>query len=166
MTSWEQFEKEAPDLAAAVFARLAANKHHVLATLRRDGSPRVSGTEVEFVGPDLTLGAMPGAVKTRDLRRDGRYSLHTNPGDESMEGGDAKISGVAVEVTDQDVLRAAQEANPAPGPFDMFVLGVEEVAQLAVTPDGEALLVQVWRVGEPVRRFERRTGEPAATRLS
>src|SRR5215204_6233773 len=93
---WSTFEAEAPALAAATRARFTATKHHVLATLRADGSPRVSGTEVQFHGDDIVAGSMAEAVKVRDLRRDGRFALHANPGDGSMEGGDAKIAGVAV----------------------------------------------------------------------
>ena len=55
MATWEQFRTEAPDLADAIAARWAAHKHHVLATLRRDGSPRVSGTEVEIVDGRIDL---------------------------------------------------------------------------------------------------------------
>jgi len=95
MATWEEFAREAPELAAAVRARFTATKHHVLATLRRDGSPRVSGTEVDFRGADLTLGSMSGARKASDLRRDGRFALHANPGDGSMAFGDAKLAGVA-----------------------------------------------------------------------
>src|SRR5438105_166624 len=98
MASWQQFSEEAPGLADAVRARLASTKHHVLATLRRDGSPRVSGTEVHFHGPDLVLGSMPGARKVHDLQRDGRFAIHANPGDGSMEGGDAKLAGLAIEI--------------------------------------------------------------------
>src|SRR4029453_9554377 len=112
---WGRLAEEAPELAAAVEARLTATKHHVLATLRRDGSPRVSGTEVQVRGPDLTIGSMPGAVKARDLQRDGRFALHANPGDGTMEGGDAKVSGRAVEVTDEAELAAFRdEAEPPP----------------------------------------------------
>src|SRR5687767_4858714 len=78
---WVTFTAEAPALAAAVEARLRATKHRVLATLRADGSPRVSGTEVDFWDGDLVLGSMFGAVKARDLLRDGRFAVHANPGD-------------------------------------------------------------------------------------
>jgi hypothetical protein len=40
-----------------------------LATLRRDGSPRISGTEVEFTDGQVWLGMMPGSLKALDLRR-------------------------------------------------------------------------------------------------
>ncbi|MDI9973605.1 pyridoxamine 5'-phosphate oxidase family protein [Rhodococcus sp. IEGM 1307] len=84
MTNWTQFETEAPDLAKAVAARFEAHKHHVLATLRKDGSPRVSGTEVEFYEGALLLGSMVGARKVQDLQRDPRFSLHSNPGHHTM----------------------------------------------------------------------------------
>ena len=59
--TWGTFAADAPELAAAVEARLTGNKHHVLASLRRDGTPRVSGTEVVLRPPDLLLGSMPDA---------------------------------------------------------------------------------------------------------
>ncbi len=157
MASWQQFALEQPELAAVVQARFTATKHHVLATLRRDGSPRVSGTEVQFGDPDLTLGSMWQAVKARDLQRDGRYALHSNPGDESMSGGDAKISGVAVEVTDAEELAAYFEATSPPSPeFHLFRLTLTDVVHTSVDPGGEFLLIQTWRPGEPVQRVERR----------
>src|SRR5919109_4476751 len=112
MTNWQRFAEEAPELAEAVRAKFEAAKHHVLATVRRDGSPRVSGTEVDFYGPDLTIGSLWGAVKADDLQRDGRFALHANPGDGSMHGGDAKLAGVAVEVGDAGLPRDLPERHP------------------------------------------------------
>ncbi|MEV6097105.1 pyridoxamine 5'-phosphate oxidase family protein [Nocardia sp. NPDC051981] len=83
-------------------ARFEATRHHVLATIRHDGAPRVSGTEVEFTEEDLTFGSIADAVKVRDLQRDGRCALHANPGDGSMGGGDGKVSGIAVEIPVRD----------------------------------------------------------------
>jgi len=146
MSTWPDVSAAAPDLAAAAEARLRATKHHVLATLRRDGSPRVSGTEVEIRDDGLYLGSMWQAVKAGDLRRDGRFSLHANPGDGSMAGGDAKLSGVAVEVTD----------HPGAGESHLFRLDVTEVVLTSVHPDGDRLVIESWRRGEGVRRVERR----------
>ena len=80
MATWEEFSAEAPELAAAARRGFQAARHHVLATLRRDGSPRVSGTEVDFRGPDLALGSMGGARKAADLRRDGASVVMTRAG--------------------------------------------------------------------------------------
>jgi hypothetical protein len=155
MATWEQFSREAPDLAGAVRARFEATKHHVIATLRRDGSPRVSGTEVDFHGPDLIIGSMWQAVKAKDLQRDGRFALHANPGDPSMEGGDAKISGRATEVTDPDELRAFVEQEHPPEPFHLFRLSLEEVVRTSVSPDEKYLIIESWRPGGPVRSIDR-----------
>jgi hypothetical protein len=146
MPTWAEVTVAAPDLAAAVEARLRAAKHHVLATLRRDGSPRVSGTEVEVADGELRLGSMWQAVKARDLRRDGRFALHANPGDASMSGGDAKVSGVAVEVPDHD----------GAGTSHLFRLDVREVVLTSVHPDGDRLVIESWRPEEGYRRVERR----------
>lgn len=156
MTTWTAFVDEAPELADRVWARFAATKHHVLATLRADGSPRVSGTEVARFGDDLVIGSMWEARKAFDLRRDPRFALHANPGDPSMEGGDAKIAGVAVEVLDEDVKRAfldgefpADEPRP-PEPYHLFRLDLTEAVLTEPSADQGYLGVQVWHPGRGV----------------
>ncbi len=151
---WQQFAAEAPELATAVRARFQAARHHVIATLRSDGSPRVSGTEVDFHGDDLTVGSMYGAVKARDLQRDGRFALHSNPGDASMAGGDAKVAGVAEEVVGEDLDRYTDGSN-SPGPFHLFRLRLGEAVLTSLHPDGDRLVIQTWRPGEGVVRRER-----------
>ncbi|MFF1797869.1 pyridoxamine 5'-phosphate oxidase family protein [Kitasatospora sp. NBC_01246] len=155
MATWQDFEREAPELALAVRARFEANKHHVLATLRADGSPRVSGIEVDFLGADLTLGSMRGARKARDLQRDPRFALHSTPSDETLAGGDSKLSGRAVEITDETELAAyaADLPEPPPGPFQAFRLELEQAVHTTVGDDH--LWITSWRPGEPVRRIER-----------
>jgi hypothetical protein len=155
MATWTTFEEEAPEMAAAVKARFTATKHHVLATLRRDGSPRVSGTEVQFHGGDLTAGSMPGAVKARDLQRDGRFALHANPGDGSMAGGDAKVAGHAVEVTDPDAIAAYVGDVEPPEPFHLFRFDLDEVVLTSLHPAGDRLVIETWRPGQQVVRRER-----------
>ncbi len=143
MASWEEFEREAPDLARRVGARFKATKHHVLATLRKDGSPRVSGTEVEFDGPDILLGSMGGSVKARDLQRDPRFALHANPGDGSMEGGDAKISGTV------------EETEPAQPGSHRFRMSVGEVVLTSIHPEGDRLVIETWKAGRGLVTRER-----------
>jgi hypothetical protein len=154
--SWDEFVTEAPDLAEAVRARLQAAKHHILATLRRDGAPRVSGTEAQIGSPDLTVGMMPGSMKARDLQRDGRFALHANPGDGSMDGGDAKVAGIAAEVTDPAELAAFTATfETPPGPFHLFRLLLTEVVLTSLHPDGDRLVIETWRPGLGVQRVER-----------
>ena len=156
MASWDEFSADAPALAAAVRARFEATKHHVLATLRADGSPRVSGTEVQFHGPDLTMGMMPGSAKGRDLQHDPRLALHSNPGDSTMAGGDAKLAGLAVEVTDDAELRAfAGDVQTPPGPFHLFRIDLTGVVLTSLHPEGDRLVIETWHPGEGVARTER-----------
>ncbi|GAA1992218.1 pyridoxamine 5'-phosphate oxidase family protein [Nocardiopsis rhodophaea] len=152
-TPWQTFNDEAPDLAAAVRARFTAAKHHVLATLRADGAPRVSGTEVAFHGQDIVFGSMPDALKARDLQRDGRFALHANPGDGSMEGGDAKVSGTAVEVTDPEELESFGQPGQPPGPFHLFRLELSDAVLTSV--ENDRLVIRRWRPGAGVTRFSR-----------
>ena len=106
MATWREFEAAAPELAARARALFEAQKHLTIATLRRDGSPRISGIECTFEDGDLWFGSMGGAVKALDLRRDPRFALHCGTGDSARwEGdparwpGDAKLSGRAEEAS-------------------------------------------------------------------
>ena len=146
MATWSEFREAAPELAAAVEARFRSAKHHILATLRRDGSPRVSGTEVDLTdGGGLRLGSMLDAVKAKDLRRDGRFALHAHPGDGSLEGGDAKVAGVAHEIPD----------HPDADTSHLFEIDLHEVVLITIHPDGDRLVIKSWRPGEGLRSVDR-----------
>jgi hypothetical protein len=77
MPSWREVEAEVPELAARARRFLDAHVHKTLATLRRDGSPRISGTEVDFADGELWLGSMWRSLKALDLQRDPRFALHS-----------------------------------------------------------------------------------------
>lgn len=155
-TSWNDFETDQPELSETVRTRFGAYRHHVLATLRADGSPRVAGIEATFSLGELWLGGMPGAYKSRDLRRDPRFALHANPGVDhtTMDGGDVKIGGRAIWVDDPDTRARFAEAIAPPEPFDLFRVDLTEV--IRTTVDGDDLVVQSWRPGFPAVRVQRR----------
>jgi len=147
MATWREFQEQAPEQAATVRARLTAAETHVLATLRRDGAPRVSGSEVVFHGPDLFIGSMWGARKARDLQRDGRFALHAHP---ATEEGDVKLSGVAREETAKPLLDAVLgEMQPS----HLFRLDLEQA--VITTVEGDTLVITTWWPGRDVVRFER-----------
>src|SRR4029453_5032894 len=104
MASWKEIEAAAPELAGRARAAFDAHKHKLLATLRRDGSPRISGIEATFADGELWLGMMPGSRKALDLRRDPRRGAHRPPlGPPEAPPpwpGDAKRAGGAVGVDD------------------------------------------------------------------
>lgn len=152
---WADFAAAAPDLAKTVEERFGAHRHHVLATLRKDGSPRTSGLEVRFLDGEFWLGMMPDSLKAHDLLRDPRFALQANPGDGTgMGGGDVRIGGRAYEVTDTAVKGAYVEEVEPPEPFHLFRTELTEVVRSCVEDD-KYLVVQVWKPGEPLRTVKR-----------
>jgi hypothetical protein len=148
MTTWGQFESETGQFSAMVRARFEAAETHILATLRKDGSPRVSGIEVDFKASDLSFGSMLHAVKAQDLQRDGRCAIHAHP----SKDGDAKIAGIAHEVTGEAKIAYVTGGEP-PGDFHAFRLELHEAVVTAV--EGEQLVVRVWQPGHGVRTVRR-----------
>jgi hypothetical protein len=157
MASWDEFRKAAPELAEAARERFDAGRHKVLATLRRDGSPRVSAIEASFAEGQLWLGMMEGSVKAQDLRRDPRLALHgpsADPPDPEDWLGDAKLAGTAVEVTDEATREAIVKG--APGPFHLFRVELSEVTLVRVGDPPDHLVIESWSESRGVRRTERR----------
>lgn len=85
----EVIDADEPELSRRVKDLFTAHKHHTMATLRKDGSPRISGTEVDFADDGLALGMLGGAMRAADLRRDQRVALHSctaDPDDDQASG--------------------------------------------------------------------------------
>jgi hypothetical protein len=145
-------------LVDAVRARFAGQVHHVLATVRVDGAPRLCGTEVRWWGSDLFLASMADSWKSRDLFRDGRLLLHSGTVDPPAWSSDARIGGRALAVPDsatKDGYAVALEQAP-PGPFDLFRVEVTELVLVALAPSQEDLVVTSWQPGSGVRVVQRR----------
>ena len=94
--SWADFEEADPQLAESVRSRLESHRHVVMASLRADGSPRLSGMEAPVRSGHLWLAMTPGSRKAADLARDPRFSLHSAPDTHRLPKGDARLEGVAV----------------------------------------------------------------------
>src|ERR1044072_4735042 len=104
MPSWAEFEPAEPEFAGRVRRLLTSRKHLTMATLRRDGSPRISGTEIQLAGGQLQIGSMPGALKAKDLQRDFRVAIHGPTHDPTKAGGwrgEAKVAGRAIEMSSE-----------------------------------------------------------------
>ena len=150
MASWHDLEEQDPAFAARVRALFDARKHKTIATLRADGSPRISGIEVEFTDGELTFGSMPAARKGADLLRDPRFALHgptSDPPEDAPVGwvGEAKVAGRAVLAGDVDGEASGQ----------LFRADIDEVVLTKLTEAGDRLQVEVWRPGQALRRIER-----------
>ena len=147
MASWSDFERLEPEFAARVRRLMSSRRHLTMATLRADGSPRISGTEVEFAEGDLRIGSMPRAVKAADLRRDPRVAIH-GPTHDPPAGrpagwkGEAKVAGTAIEV-------------PSGGEAHRFVLDLGEVVITHLNDKGDRLVVESWTPARGYRKLER-----------
>ena len=155
MPSWSDFEAAAPELAASVRERLDAHTHKTLATIRADGSPRISGTESQFVDGELWIGSMPNARKAHDLRREPRFALHSGSDDPPEWSGDAKLAGVAEEITDPERVREINGEAAASGPSHLFRLDLREVSTVGLDEGRTKLVIDVWTPDRGVRRIER-----------
>ncbi|MFF7180519.1 pyridoxamine 5'-phosphate oxidase family protein [Streptomyces sp. NPDC008121] len=158
--TWSAFAAAEPELAATVRERFGRYTHHVLATVRKDGSPRLTGLEVNFRLGELWLAMMPNSRKALDLRRDPRCSLLANPGAAAdMDGGDVRISGRAVEVTDPETVERFAREVGAPLPFHLFLMEPAEVVRTTVEDD--ELVVRTWSPGRTVRTIRRGNDDSA-----
>jgi len=157
MTSWQQFHSEDPDFAAVVQERFASHDYKVLGTVRRDGSPRVSGVEISIRDGQVWLGGLPGSVKFVDLRRDPRFALHSGSDPTSWQG-DAKIAGTAVEIVDEPTKTAfvAGAGEMPPGPFELFRLDLTEAVVVSLGKPADHLVIESWHEGKGRQRVERR----------
>jgi hypothetical protein len=158
VATWSEIEREAPELAARALGLLDAHTHKTIATLRKDGSPRISGTEAKVVDGELVWGSMPNAVKARDLQRDGRFALHSGSDDPPGWDGDAKVAGRATEVTDAaDRARfLAAWGHEAGGDSHVFRADITELVVAGLNDARDMMVIESWHPGRGVERIERR----------
>ena len=155
VTSWKAIEQAEPEFAGR--RRLFdAGRHKTIATLRADGSPRISGIECEFTDGELRFGSMTGARKGADLGRDPRFALHgptfhPEAGKEREWPGEAKIAGRAIPAGPVVATDGAGEAPDG----EMFVADITEVVVTALNADGTKLVVESWTPERGRRRIER-----------
>ena len=144
-------EQAEPAFAERVRRLFDAGRHKTIATLRADGSPRVSGIECEFAEGDLRFGSMAGARKGADLKRDPRFALHgptvhTEQGKERDWPGEAKISGRAF---------PAGAAATGEGDGETFVADITEVVITGLDAGATKLVIESWTPERGLRRVER-----------
>lgn len=150
MTTWQEFEQAEPEFARRVRTLFDAHRHKTIATLRADGSPRISGIETAFEGGQLTFGSMPNARKGADLRRDPRFALHSatvDPveGAEAQWPGEAKIAG-----------RALAAGPTTEGPEgELFHADIAEVVHTHLNDKATLLVVEWWTPAGGLQRIER-----------
>ena len=155
MARWVDFAADQPELSQRVKRLFERQKHMTMATLRRDGSPRISGTEVEFNAEDLLLGMMAGARKVFDLVRDDRLALHSPsvdppPEDQSAWPGEAKIAGRAIPAGPVTTEEASEQPDG-----EMFIADITEAVITGLNAEATRLVVESWTPERGLRRVER-----------
>lgn len=155
MARWSEIEAEVPELAAAARGFLDAHVHKTLATLRRDGSPRISGSETVWHDGDLYVGSMARGVKAADLLRDPRFALHSGSKDpDDGWTGDAKVAGRMEDVTDTGV-RAAILGGDGTSESHAFRADITELVVVGLNEGRTMMVVESWHEGRGHHRFER-----------
>jgi hypothetical protein len=157
--NWREFAVECPELSALGESRLRRSELCLVATLRKNGFPRISPCEPDFAADELLLGMMWQSPKARDLIRDSRCTVHSVVADKAGIEGDFKLYGHAVEVADEGLLRAYRAAIQErtgwqpPGAFHLFALDIVSAGFVVFGEDAYGL---AWRKGEELRRWSQR----------
>jgi hypothetical protein len=115
MKRWSDFAAEQPEMAEA--ARALVYQHRVglgyLATIRKDGGPRVHPVCPVIANGGLYVFVGNQSPKVHDLRRDDRYALHAFP---CLDVDDEfSVSGRARHIDDPETHRIVYEAYTSTG---------------------------------------------------
>lgn len=155
---WSEFAAYQCLLAAVAHDQLIKPCVLLIGTIRRDGSPRISGVEPLIMDGDLWLSMMPASTKARDLHRDPRILLHsivTTPASQA----EIIMRGTVRIETDHDGQRryaAAAEAHlgwrPVPGEFTLLAVDIAEVTYIGHDAGTNAQHVVRWPAGEEYLR--------------
>jgi hypothetical protein len=153
--AWKAIEQAEPEFAERVRRLFDAGRHKTIATVRADGSPRISGIECEFADGDLRFGSMTGARKGVDLKRDPRFALHgptfhPEDGKESDWPGEAKIAGRAIVARPVTTNEVGKQPDG-----ETFIADITEVVITGLDPGATKLVVESWTPERGLRRVER-----------
>jgi Pyridoxamine 5'-phosphate oxidase len=146
MASWAEIESAEPELAADAKGLMDQRVHKTLATIRPDGSPRVSGMEARFIDGELAFGSMPNSPKVRDLAADPRFALHSGSHEPDIWVGDAKFAGTVIEVTDAEIKQAYKDAagTAPPGDYHLYRTDITEVVTIRLGEPADHLVITRW----------------------
>jgi len=152
VASWSEIESEAPELAKRAHAFLDGHTHLTIATLRKDGSPRISGTEIQMRDGEIYFGSMWKGVKALDLLRDPRFAIHSGSKDpDDGWAGDAKIAGTAIE--DDEAKEARREQGEED--YHLFRADITELVVVGLDEERTKMVIESWHPGRGVERRER-----------
>lgn len=132
----------------------------LVATIRRDGTPRLSPVEPFVLEGELWLSMMPTSTKARDLDRDPRVLVHSVIADSNDGEGEYKIRGTVrdepgpgVQQRYADAVAEALGWRPVPGRFRLFAVRIDDVTVVRYdTATGDQSVTRWPAGGEYLRR--------------
>jgi small GTP-binding protein len=171
---WSEMQNGQPRLAALGRQRLLEPGVVLVATIRRDGTPRISPVEPFVLDGSLWLSMLWQSTKAADLLRDPRMLVHSVVTGPHSDEGEFKIRGTASAEQDPAVQRRYADAvaarldwSPEPGRFHLFAVSISEVTFIGYDDATGDQHVAMW---PPAREFVRRgtsatsLGEPEPVR--
>ncbi len=145
--SWKFLEDQQPELAAFGAERLNG-KVGYLATVRKDGSPRVHPMTPIIGQGHLFVFMEPTSPKGHDLQRDGRYAMHCSVSDTSGTGGEFIITGRAYFI-DNPELRTLAVRLASYTPADRYILFEFDIESVTSTVyQDDQTVRQNWKSNE------------------
>ncbi len=147
---WEEFKKVSPVMAALGEERFNRTGLVIVATIRKDGWPRISPVEPLIADGHLYLGMMWQSRKAQDLLRDPRCTVNTIVSNRDGSEGDFKIYGFAVEIQDLEMRQRYSESlhkkiglKPKEREYHRFSIDIDHVA-FSIIQEGEWIHT-VWK---------------------
>lgn len=107
MATWEEFSSTEPAMAKALRHLLGWIPIAYIATVRRDGAPRVHPFVPIFAADGMFIAVPDWSPKRHDLRNDGRFAMHALPGKRDDE---FYMTGRAILVEDAETRKAVVDA--------------------------------------------------------
>ena len=137
--SWSQLESKAPDIAEFAKIRLH-NKVAYLATVRKNGTPRVHPFTPIIGEGHFFVFMEPTSPKGHDLRRDGQFAVHCAVTDTSGESGEVIVTGEAKFIENTETRALAVRIAPY-HPAERYILFEFNIESVVTTDykDGKAV---------------------------
>ena len=151
MTSWHDFSEATPEFAATVRAGLESGPYALLGSIRADGHPRISGVIVTFSEDELWVGMPSSSLKTADLARQPKMSLHSSVSASPTAQGDVKVTGQALLIDGADdefgrfIVAVGRQVDPAG--TTVYRIDLHDASQVRLSEAGDRHIIESWRTG-------------------
>jgi hypothetical protein len=155
---WNDVQRDAARLAHMAHDRLVAPGVLLVATIRRDGTPRLSPVEPLIFDGDLHLSMMWRSHKASDLLRDDRVLVHSVVTTRDGTQGEVKLRGRAISVDDLEVRARYCDAvavlgwKPEEPRFHLFRIDIDDMTFIRYAQSGDQYVAQWPSRTEFVRR--------------